>query len=81
MTPKTPKNKKVKHFKKSLKEASNQRSLENLLKLELNNIKNDISENFKNSKITPKTHKKPKIKKIKKSYKETSNQKSSENKL
>jgi len=78
MTPKTAQNQKVKNFKKLLKEASNQKSLENKQFLELKNIKNDIFENFKNSKITPKIPKNQKVKNFKKSLKEASNQKSLE---
>ena len=65
MTPKTPKNQKIKKFKKSIKKALNQKSLENKLQLKLKNIKIDIFENFKKSKMTPKTPKSQKFKKSK----------------
>ena len=45
---KHPKTKNSKNIKKSCKEASNQKWSENKLKSELKNVKNDISENFKN---------------------------------
>ena len=70
MTPKTPKNQKVKHFKKLLQEASNQKSLEKKLQLELKNIKIDIFENFKNLKMTPKNQKTKKTQKTKNSKSE-----------
>ena len=50
MTPKIPKNKTFKQIKKSHKEASNQKSSENKVQLELKNINNDTLKNFKNSK-------------------------------
>ena len=59
---KSTKNKKNLKFKKSCKEASYDKSLENNLLLKLKNIKNDIYENFKLSKLTPKRLKKQKLK-------------------
>ena len=49
---------KIKKIKMSCKEASNKKSSEKKLQLELKNIKNDIFENYKHSKLTPKSLKK-----------------------
>ena len=50
-------------IKKSCKEASNQKkSSEQKLQLELKNIKNELFENFKHSKLTPKRLKNQKLK-------------------
>ena len=54
MSPKTPKSQKLKKFKKSCKEAINQKSSEKNLQLKFKNIKNEIFQNFKHSKLTPK---------------------------
>ena len=42
ITPKLPRNQKIKKIKLTCKEASNETSSENKLQLELKNIKNDI---------------------------------------
>ena len=74
MTQKHPKSKKSVN-QISQTEASNQKSSEIKLLLELENIKNDIFKNFKNSIITPKTPTNKKLKFISKSCKEAANEK------